>query len=68
MASDYYPMETQLMNTNETSTFSYICRLCKKGIDGDVEHVANYPEETRYPLHDECHEFLIKHPTYGIDS
>jgi len=56
------------MNTNETSTFSYICRLCKKGIDGDVEHVANYPEETRYPLHDECHEFLIKHPTYGIDS
>jgi hypothetical protein len=56
------------MNINPTSTFSYICILCIKGIDGDVEGVSNYPEETGLPLHDECHEFLVKHPNYRWDN
>lgn len=54
----------QIMNTNPDSKFSYICQFCKKGIDGDVEGVSNYPEDTGIPLHDECHDFLSKHPNY----
>ena len=47
-----------LMNTR--SMKSYICVLCKKGIDGDVDCVANYPEETGLPMHDECSEWCMQ--------